>query len=51
MITKQQTTQNKQHRYTQVNQNIHNTTQIYTRQRRYTQIENITIQVNKPCVN
>jgi hypothetical protein len=37
MNTEQQTTQNKQHRYTQVDTDIHKTTQIYTRQHRYTQ--------------
>jgi hypothetical protein len=37
MNTEQQTTQNKQHRYTQVNIDIHKTTQIYTRQPIYTQ--------------
>jgi hypothetical protein len=50
MNTEQQTTQNKQHRYTQVNTDIHKTTQIYTRQHRYTQVENITIQVSKPVL-
>jgi hypothetical protein len=30
MNTEQQTTQNKQHRYTQVNTDIHKTTQTYT---------------------
>jgi hypothetical protein len=30
MNTEQQTTRNKQHRYTQVNTDIHKTTQIYT---------------------
>jgi hypothetical protein len=49
MNTEKQTTQNKQHRYTQVNTDIHKTTQIYTHYR-YTQVENITKQVSKPCV-
>jgi hypothetical protein len=35
----------RQHRYTQDNIDIHNTTQ-----HRYTQVENITIQVSNSCV-
>jgi hypothetical protein len=41
MNTEQQTKQNKQHRYTQNNTDIHKITQIYTRQHRYTQVENL----------
>jgi lysozyme family protein len=44
MYTEQQTRQNKQHRYTQVN------TDILKKKHRYTQVENITIQVSKQCV-
>jgi hypothetical protein len=35
MNTEQQTTQNKQNRYTQVNTDIHKTTQIYTSRKHY----------------
>jgi hypothetical protein len=43
MNTEQQITQNKQHTYTQVNTDIHKTTQIYTRQHRYAQQDNTDI--------
>jgi hypothetical protein len=43
---------NYEHRTTNntINTDIHKLTQIYTRQHRYTQVENIIIQVSKPCV-